>query len=221
MIKKLILLVAVFFVFIVAWRTFYKKPEDSLLGDKRPGSIIDILPGQNDESKQDTSSDGVETNEVGNTTRDSSVDNKTNSETNNTNTPNGKKNNSNVQDSLSVVQSLESQIINKYKQELSNLRDQLMKELFSLASQAKDEYFSLPENKRVSSATSLAFKYYRKAAGLEKEGDKKVEVILSRMTQELKSNNLSTEAVTIARNQYIIEKKDMKKKMMAKFKEFM
>ncbi len=216
--NRLIIFLVIAGTLFISWRIFTQDSinptEDKItIIDKDKDTDTTLTPGtdeKNSETDRNTDDNSVENNEK---------DNNTN--TTGTNTIEDKTDVNSIENHKLSKEELERRIIDKYKNELLALRDQLTGQLNSLIGEAKNEFLSLPENKRLSSATSLAFKYYRKAASIEKEGDKKVEAVLGRMTQELKKNNLSTEAVTTARKQYISQKGELKKNMMAKFKEFM
>jgi hypothetical protein len=112
--------------------------------------------------------------------------------------------------------SLESEIVAKYKGQFAALRNEYQGKVNALIGQAKGEYLSLSEEERGKAKWRLAFKYLGKGSALESECDARFEAILSRMKNELKQHNFSNHAVQEAKAQYKSEKNARRRYLMSK-----
>ncbi|WZL73714.1 hypothetical protein QBE52_02970 [Clostridiaceae bacterium 35-E11] len=111
---------------------------------------------------------------------------------------------------------LERQIIAKYTEKLTNLKNKYQGKLNALIAEAKAEYHGLSEEDRKKSKLSLGLKYLKKGKKLEESCDNEFDGIVEQMKQELKKNNLSQDSVKRARDQYAEEKSARRKYLLEK-----
>ncbi len=115
-----------------------------------------------------------------------------------------------------LPQDLEGQIVSKYVNRFAALRNEYNGKLYGLLEQAKKEYLDLSQKKGKKAQFGLALKYFKKGRALENECNKRFNKILSQMKVELKKNNLPTNSIKTAKNQYRAEKNKMRKYLVNK-----
>ena len=103
-------------------------------------------------------------------------------------------------------ESIEKQIIEKYRAQSIALKNESLGQIKALAVQAANEYKNLPEKNKSSAALQLAKQYMSKGKTIEAQCDEKFNAIIANMKAELKRNNLPTTAAEEALKQYEAEK---------------
>jgi hypothetical protein len=101
---------------------------------------------------------------------------------------------------------LKDQIIVVYEQKCASLRGEYDGKLQGLLEQCKMEYLKLPKEQRTAAKSALQLKYLKKGKALEKECGNRFESIMAQMQVELENNNLPSDYIDSARNQYAQEK---------------
>ncbi|WP_432407054.1 hypothetical protein [Wukongibacter sp. M2B1] len=111
---------------------------------------------------------------------------------------------------------VESKIIEMYRGLFSNLKVEYEGKIDNLLKRAKDEYFALTHKQRLKQKLKLGFKYLKLGKNLERECDKRFYSILKQMKEELKVNDLKTDAANRAEKQYKSEKSGRQKELLKK-----
>ncbi|MDK2920349.1 MAG: hypothetical protein PWQ37_3082 [Candidatus Petromonas sp.] len=121
------------------------------------------------------------------------------------------------EESLNLTsEEIEGKITQKYTVLFTNLRKKYEAKINDLIAQAKNEYFSLPEEERDAAKLKLGLKYLKLGKALEEECDKEFYALLDNMKAELKENNLGKDAANKAEKIYKEEKSERRKTLLSK-----